>query len=296
MATLKTIRTRIASVKNTQKITKAMKMVSAAKLRRAQTRLINARPYADKMKEILSRVVSLMENKSHPLFEKREKVKVVQYLILTSDRGLCGGFNGNLLRRIEKVLLEKQKLSSEQSPLEVKVDLVGRRGRDYFRSRHRKPDQFLTGFPEDMPFEQALKMANDFISGYREGKFDELYLVYNYFRSAISQEIRIEKILPLETPSSKESESSEYLPQHLYEPSQSEVLEKLIPRALAITIRRAFLESTAGEYGARMVAMDNATRNSSDMIFNLTLQMNRLRQAAITKELMDIVNGAESLK
>jgi len=313
MATLKTIRTRIASVKNTQKITKAMKMVSAAKLRRAQTRLINARPYADKMQEILSRVVRLMEDKSHPLFEKREKVKVAQYFILTSDRGLCGGFNGNLLRRIEKVLQEKsmggiggrENSTPDFKPasgfasaggLEVKVDLVGRRGRDYFRSRHRELDQFLTGFPEDMPFEQTLKMANDFISGYREGKFDELYLVYNYFRSAISQEIRIEKILPFEVSSSKESESFEYLPQHLYEPSQAEVLEKLIPRALAIMIRRAFLESTAGEYGARMVAMDNATRNSSDMIFNLTLQMNRLRQAAITKELMDIVNGAESLK
>ena len=291
MATLKTIRKRISSVKNTQKITKAMKMVSAAKLRRAQNRLINARPYANKMQEVLTNLFRLLpeqELKSHPLLQKREEVKAAEFLIITSDRGLCGGFNGNLLRRIDHVLKEKNEVIPQ-----VRITVSGRRGRDYFRARKKEPDQFITGIPEDVPFEKTLEMAQDLITGYKEGRFDEFYIVYNYFRSAISQEIRIEKLLPFEfTP----EESTTYLPSHIYEPSRAEVLNDLIPRSLAIMIRRAFLESIAGEYGARMVAMDNATSNSSDMIYDLTLQMNRLRQAAITTELMDIVNGAEALK
>lgn len=291
MATLKTIRKRIGSVKNTQKITKAMKMVSAAKLRRAQNRLINARPYANKMQEVLNNLFRLLpeeELKAHPLLQQREEIKAAEFLIITSDRGLCGGFNGNLLRRIDHVLKEKNKIIPE-----VRITVSGRRGRDYFRARKKEPDQFLTGMPEDVPFEKTLEMAQDLIAGYKEGRFDEFYIVYNYFRSAISQEIRIQRLLPFEfTP----EESTTYLPSHIYEPSRAEVLNDLMPRSLAIMIRRAFLESIAGEYGARMVAMDNATSNSSDMIYDLTLQMNRLRQAAITTELMDIVNGAEALK
>lgn len=289
MATLKTIRKRITSVKNTQKITKAMKMVSAAKLRRAQMRLMNARPYAEKMQSLLSQMVRLIEGEPHPIFKKKESVKKVQFLILTSDRGLCGGFNGNLLRRIEKVLREKNQICEE-----VKINIVGRRGRDFFRARHREPDQIMPSYPEDMPFEKSYELGEKLIQEYQDGVFDEFYLVYNFFKSAISQEVRIQRILPFEVPAAKETE--DFIPEYLYEPSKEEVLAKLIPNALAIVIRRAFLESTAGEYGARMVAMDNATSNSSDMIGSLTLQMNRLRQAAITKELMDIVNGAESLK
>lgn len=268
-----------------------MKMVSAAKLRRAQNRLINARPYANKMQEVLTNLFRLLpeqELKSHPLLQKREEAKAAEFLIITSDRGLCGGFNGNLLRRIDHVLKEKNEVIPQ-----VRITVSGRRGRDYFRARKKEPDQFITGIPEDVPFEKTLEMAQDLITGYKEGRFDEFYIVYNYFRSAISQEIRIEKLLPFEfTP----EESTTYLPSHIYEPSRAEVLNDLIPRSLAIMIRRAFLESIAGEYGARMVAMDNATSNSSDMIYDLTLQMNRLRQAAITTELMDIVNGAEALK
>lgn len=290
MATLKSIRTRIASVKNTQKITKAMKMVSASKLRRAQTRLINARPYVSRMQETLGQLLQFIEGVPHPIFEKREQVKKIEVMILTSDRGLCGGFNSNLLRRVEAFIREKR-----ANVEEVKISVVGRKGREYFRARKREPDNIVTGLPEDMPFEQALKMAGDFVTGYQEGKFDELYLAYNYFKSAISQEIRIEPLLPLSL-SSTSSSSKDYVPEYLYEPSRQKVLENLLPRALAAAIRRAFLESVAGEYGARMVAMDNATNNSREMIFDLTLQMNRLRQAAITTELMDIVNGAEALK
>jgi F-type H+-transporting ATPase subunit gamma len=287
MATQKSIRKRIASVRNTQKITKAMKMVAAAKLRRAQARLVNARPYAEKTGELLSQMVRLIEGEPHPIFVRREPARKAEFLVLTSDRGLCGGFNGNLLRRVEDFLKGKQ-------ATEIRISTVGRKGRDFFRARRRELQQVLTGIAESFSFEQALKMAEELIAGYQEERFDEFYLVYNYFRSAISQEIRIDRLLPLNV--APAAPAGVYLPEYLYEPSRKELLEKLVPRGLAVVIHRAFLESVAGEYGARMVAMENATNNCNDMIYRLTLQMNRLRQAAITKELMDIVNGAESLK
>src|SRR3989338_4593733 len=288
MATPKTIRKRIASVRNTQKITKAMKMVAAAKLRRAQTRLVNARPYANKMNELLAHMVDLIGEKGHPIFQKREETKAAEFLILSSDRGLCGGFNGNLLRRVETFLKEKTSVC----PV-VRVSVMGRKGRDFMKSRKRELEKLLPAVREDLRFEESLKLAEDLVAGYTEGRFDEFYLVYNYFRSAISQEVRIERLLPLEFPARPETG---YLPEYLYEPSREALLKDLVLRALATIIHRAFLESVTGEFAARMVAMDNATNNSKEMIYDLTLQMNRLRQAAITKELMDIVNGSESLK
>ncbi len=291
MATLRDIRKRIVSVRNTQKITKAMKMVAAAKLRRAQLRLINARAYSDKMKSLINDMVVLMEKPPHGIFEPREEVKKAEFLIITSDRGLCGGFNGNLLRRTEATIRE-----SQQRYESVRLAVIGRKGRDFFRSRHREPDQLISGIQESLPFDEALRMAEEIIQGYQEGRFDEFYLAYNYFKSAISQEIRIEKILPFAKPEKSDAGEALYVPEYLYEPSQTALLEKLVPRALATVIRRAYLESVAGEFGARMMAMDNATSNCVDMIGSLTLLMNRIRQAAITKELMDIVNGAEALK
>lgn len=295
MATLKTIRKRIISVKNTQKITKAMKMVAAAKLRRAQTRLINARPYSTKMNDLLGNMVKLIGPKAHPIFQSREEVKKAEFLILTSDRGLCGGFNGNLLRRIDAYLKEQKTKTPE-----ITLTVVGKKGRDFFRSRKREPENIITGIPDNFPFEEALKIAEHQIAGYQEGRFDEFYLVYNFFRSAISQETRIERILPLSFQPDPEGAaaqpSDKYVPEYIYEPSRQAILEKLIPRAVATIIHRAFLESIAGEFGARMMAMENATNNSKEMIASLTLEMNRLRQAVITTELMDIVNGAESLK
>ena len=292
MATLKTIRKRIASVKNTQKITKAMKMVAAAKLRRAQTRLIGARPYAGKMNELLANMVKLIGPKAHPIFQARDEVKSAEFLVLTSDRGLCGGFNGNLLRKVETFLKDQQTKIPD-----IRVTVVGKKGRDFFRSRKREPQNVITGVPDNYPFEEALKTAQDLIAGYQEGRFGEFYLVYNFFRSAISQEVRIEKILPLSfEPAKPDASGDKYVPEYVYEPSRQAILDKLVPRAVATVIHRAFLESTAGEFGARMMAMENATNNSKEMIGNLTLQMNRLRQAVITTELMDIVNGAESLK
>ena len=284
MATLKSIRKRIASVRNTQKITKAMKMVAAAKLRRAQGRLISARPYASKMEELLGSLAALAGD--HPLLKPHETAARAEFLILTSDRGLCGGFNGNLLRRVEDFLA-----TSAPSYEEARVRVVGKKGRDFFRARRRELASVETGLYDRFTFENALQMAGDFLSGYREGKFDHFYLVYNRFKSAISQEIRIDRILPIEP-----KPAEEYLPEYLYEPARQELLDSVLPRGIATLVYRAFLESMAGELGARMAAMESATNNCTDMIYRLTLQLNRARQAAITRELMDIVNGAEALK
>ena len=284
MATQKVIRKRITSVKNTQKITKAMKMVSAAKLRRAQTRLADARPYFQGMESLLRYAATLAGD--HPLFEGREPVKKASFLILTSDRGLCGGFNGNLLRKIDNYLRD------EKFPYqEVQVHMIGKKGRDFFKARGRELTSIEIGLYDKFQFENAVKIANDLMSGYAENKFDHFFLVYNRFKSAIDQEAQIQKILPIEP-----APIEEYLPEYLYEPSKGEILETLVPRGLAALIYRAFLESIAAEFGARMTAMESATSNCTDMIQKLTLKLNRVRQAAITKELMDIVNGAEALK
>ncbi len=288
MATLKSIRTRIHSVKNTQKITKAMKVVAAVKLRRAQSRLIASRPYVAKIQELLASMAQLIEGCPHPVFETREEVKKIEVMVVTSDRGLCGGFNNNLLRRVDAFLREKR--TSLES---VKVTVLGRKGREYLRARKVEPEISLPAIREDVPFDEAFKTANDLIQGFQSKRFDEFYLAYNYFHSAISQEVRIEKVLPLSLP---EVKFDHYVPEYIYEPSRDAVLSQLVPRAIAMVLRRAMLESVAGEHGARMMAMDNATTNSKELIFDLTLEMNRIRQAAITTELMDIVNGAESLK
>ena len=283
MATLKQIRKRIASVKNTQKITKAMKMVAAAKLRRAQTRLVNARPYCQRMEELLGSVASL--SAGHPLLANRESADRAEFLILTSDRGLCGGFNGNLLRRIDEFLKTGPAYS------QARIHMIGKKGRDYFRARHREPASVETGRYDRFGFDEALRMAGDLIRDYQEEKFDHYYLVSNHFKSALAPEIKIDRLIPLEP-----RPITGFVPEYLYEPDRPTILASLLQRGLATRIYRAFLESMTAEFAARMAAMESATNNCSDMIYRLTLTLNRLRQAAITKELMDIVNGAEALK
>ncbi|MBI4374032.1 MAG: ATP synthase F1 subunit gamma [Deltaproteobacteria bacterium] len=290
---MKTIRKRNASVKNTQKNTKSMKMVAAAKLRRAQTRLMNARPYAEQVEALLGNIARMVPH--HPLFKKRDEVKRAEFLILTSDRGLCGGFNGNLLRKIESFLRDKTSpegaLKTQAPYEEIRIHMVGKKGRDFFKARGRELATVETGLYDGMSFEKALKMAQAVLSGYEEGKFDHFYLVSNRFKSAISQEVRIDRLLPIEP-----KPLERYLPEYIYEPSSQELVGQILLRGFATIIHRAFLESVASEVGARMAAMENATNNCSDMIYRLTLQLNRARQATITKELMDIVNGAEALK
>ena len=296
MASLRFIRTRIRSVRNTQKITKAMKMVAAAKLRRAQDAVVRARPYAqliDEMLAQLSRARAEADLPPHPLMAVRPACRV-ELLLMTSDRGLCGGFNSNIIRRGQRFLVE------EGSRFErIQFSTVGRRGRDFARKRGIETRKDYVGFFGRLRYAQAREVAEDLIKAYEQDELDAVYLLYNEFKSAIVQQISLVQLLPLQPRSQAPTPSGEkgfIRPEHVFEPSRPEVLQALIPRFLAMQIWRALLESEASEHGARMTAMDSATKNASEMIGRLTLDYNRARQAAITKELMEIVSGAEALK
>jgi F-type H+-transporting ATPase subunit gamma len=295
MASLRTIRTRIKSVRNTQKITKAMKMVAAAKLRRAQEAVVRARPYAqliDEMLSALSRAPAETDLPAHPLMRVRP-IRRVEVLLMTSDRGLCGGFNSNVIRRGQRFLVE------EGADLEkVQFSTVGRRGREFAKKKGLASRKDYAGFFGKLRFANAKEIADDLIHAYLADELDAVYILYNEFKSAISQQISLKQLLPILPPEqSKAADSRAMQPvPHLYEPSRHQVLRELLPRHLAMQVWRALLESEASEHGARMTAMDAATKNASEMIGSLTLQYNRARQAAITKELMEIVSGAEALK
>ena len=296
MASLRFIRTRIRSVRNTQKITKAMKMVAAAKLRRAQDAVVRARPYAELIDEMLASLASARadaELPPHPLMAVRP-LRRVEVVLMTSDRGLCGGFNSNIIRRGQRFLVE------EGSRFErIQFSTVGRRGRDFARKRGIDTRKDYVGFFGRLRYAHAREIADDLIQAYEKDELDAVYLLYNEFKSAMVQQISLVQLLPLQPRAETKrgpGEKGFITPEHLYEPSRPEVLRALIPRFLAMQIWRALLESEASEHGARMTAMDSATKNASEMIGRLTLDYNRARQAAITKELMEIVSGAEALK
>jgi F-type H+-transporting ATPase subunit gamma len=274
-------------VRNTRQITRAMKLVAAAKLRRAQDRVVAARPFAEKIAEVLSRVVARADAFGQPLLARRE-VRRAELLVVASDRGLCGGFNANILRLAEKFLLER-----EPEGIEVTISVVGRKARDYYRRRRREPRHLVADQRREPDFALAADLGNDLITQFREEKTDEVWLLYSEFRSAISQRPTLKRIFPVEDlAASPETAGADYK----YEPSADAVLEALLPRYVHVQIFRALLESAASENGARMTAMDSATNNASEMIDRLTLLYNRARQAAITKELVEIVSGAEALK
>jgi F-type H+-transporting ATPase subunit gamma len=287
MATLKTIRKRISSVRNTQQITKAMKMVSAAKLRRAQDAAVAARPYAEKMTELLRNVSARVSSAAHPLLDAREERKIL-LVLFTSDRGLCGGYNANLVRAAEAFI-------RNNSGKEVELALVGRKGADYFRRRRAGIVDRYTGILATPPDELAGEIGQKLIARFVNGEFDAVYILYSRFRSALSQVPTLEKLLPVALAQTSESEA-EQLTEYLYEPGIEQLLASLLPRITHVALQRALLEATASEHGARMTAMDSATGNASKMIGSLTLQMNRARQASITRELMEIVGTAEALK
>lgn len=290
MASLKSIKKRIGSVKNTQKITKAMKMVAAAKLRRAQSAAFNARHYTNAVRGLVSRLVTANSGLSHPLMKGPEKVATREYLVLTSDRGLCGGFNGNLLRRLGEAIE-----TSRKEGVEARCRVVGKKGRDYFKSKSWDLHESITDLYDNLDRSVAEELAKVASHRFQSGKADEVWLVYNYFRSAMVQEVTFHKILPCSAPT-VESGQSEKPIDYIYEPSAEGVLDKLLNESLVALTYQSFLESIASELAARMTAMDNATNNASDMIGYLTLKYNRARQAAITRDLMDIVNGAEALR
>jgi len=286
MASLKVIRKRIASVKSTQQITKAMKMVSAAKLRRAQEAATQARPYADKLGELMRNVAARAEEGAHPLLATPEEEKTTDLLLVTSDRGLCGGFNSNLVRKAEAFIRERS------GGTRVRLTVVGRKGFDYFKRRDAEiveKQVNLLGGPDHA---LAMHLARGFARSFSSRATDSVYVLYMQFCSALSQTPTLERLLPIGGRVAETGTPTEYI----YEPNLRALLDRLLLQSIVTRIDHAFLESIASEHGSRMTAMDSATNNASDMIDRLTLQMNRARQAAITTELMEIVGGAEALK
>ncbi|BFU95096.1 MAG: ATP synthase gamma chain [Nitrospira sp.] len=292
MPSLQSLRRKIAAFKNTQKITKAMKMVAAAKLKRSQDRILAARPYAHKMRSVLGNLSQRVNRTAHPLLRKHEGRKV-EVLVVTSDRGLCGGFNGNITRKSAEFVRQ-----CEARGLQVNLSIVGRKGRDYFRRRTWTIRQEWTGVFDKLSFEHAIDIGDDLSRNFVEGTFDELYVVYNEFKSAIQQRVIVEKLFPIDAAAEFGSAQTAGTTggSYLYEPDEAELLSALVPKHVQVQAYRVLLESAAAEHGARMAAMDGATRNAGQLIRKVTLYYNKTRQAAITKELMDIVGGAEALK
>ncbi len=290
MANLRAIRKRIGSVKSTQQITKAMKMVSAAKLKRSQDAIVAARPYARKMREVVQSLASRAGEGAHPLLAAGEG-KRLALLVVTSDRGLCGGFNSNLLRATNRFLRDH-----EGGYEQIVLFTVGRKARDFFRRRQAEIRKEYVNILGSLSYADAETLSHDLVGGFLSGEFDEVQIVFNEFRSAISQVVRFEKLFPIAIEAGEAGAAAGSEVDYLYEPSRKEILATLLPKYVETQIFRVLLESVAGEHGARMTAMDSATNNAVDMISRLTLQMNRARQAAITKELMEIIGGAEALK
>jgi F-type H+-transporting ATPase subunit gamma len=288
MANLKSIKKRIVSVKNTRQITKAMKMVSAAKLRRAQENVVAARPYARKLSEVLQRLAQSQDGDGHPLLEKRVSEKALVILV-TSDRGLCGGFNANISKVAERFIKEH---TGEYS--EISLLTIGRKGYEFLKNRQTIRKNY-TGVLSTLNYQTAAMLAQEVIAGYLAGDYDEVFLYYNAFRSVMSQDITLQQLLPIVPPEAVGEEEAT-APEYIYEPSKAKLLAELLPKYIEVTMFKAMLESVASEHGARMTAMDSASKNATDMIGKLTLIYNRARQAAITTELMEIISGSESIK
>ncbi|MCA9497721.1 MAG: ATP synthase F1 subunit gamma [Nitrospirales bacterium] len=290
MANLQALRRKIGSVKNTQKITKAMKMVAASKLRRAQQRILAFRPYGQELRRVLANLSGRVNQAVHPLFQKRP-VKIIQVTVVTSDRGLCGAFNMNVIRKATQLIQE-----CEGTGAKVIVGVVGRKGNDYFRRRHwpiRNPNVNVF---ERLTYEHALEVGWGAVEAFTEGVFDEGYIVYNEFKNVVQQQVVVEKVFPIEPLEEFGAAETPSGGGYLYEPDQEDLLESLLPKYAQGQVYRILLESSAAEQSARMAAMDGATRNAGELIKHLSLKYNRSRQEAITKELMDIVGGAEALK
>ncbi len=291
MATLRDIQNRIKAVQNTQKITKAMKMVAAAKLRKVQTRMLDLRPYANKMQDVLNSLASGADRESHPLLALRTR-KTVEVVVFTSDRGLCGAFNTNILKAAQQTI-EKHKSDG----FEVSISTVGKKSRDYFKRKKISTRNSWTGISGNVLFSDAEKIANDIKENYINETMDEVVVVYNAFKSMVAQTVTESKLLPLSPEEAGDAEAApESSADFIYEPSMEAIFDSLIPRNVDTQIYRALLESSAAEEAARMSAMENATQSCDEMVSKLTLQFNKARQASITAELMDIVGGVEALK
>ncbi len=282
MANLKDIRDRIKSVKSIQQVTKAMKLVAAAKMRKAQERMEQARPYADHLAEVITSLLPDVDRSLLSLLDVRE-VKREALVVVTSDRGLAGAFNANIIRRAEEEI-------SETGQENVDLICIGRKGRDHFRVRGYEIIRDFTDFWSDLSFKHAVDFGGEIVSHFTDREVDRVRVLYSWFRNVATQEIRVEDLLPLTY-----EENSVKAVDRLYEPSKEGIVHSLIPRHLNVQMWKYLLESFAGEQASRMVAMDNATENAQEMIKNLTLDFNKARQAAITKEMLEIIGGAEAL-
>ena len=287
MATLRDIRRRIRSVQSTQKITRAMKLVAAAKLRRAQDRIVSARPYALKMAELMANLVAHTEGERHPLLARRASGRK-RLVIVTADKGLCGAFNSNILRASLAFL-------REQGETSVTLVVVGKKARDFYRRRQWTVKSEMLGFFDHLAYSHAEELASQLIASYLGEEVDEIHLMYNEFRSVAIQRVKREQLLPIE-PVAHAGEAAGAPADYIYEPNPEAILGALLPRHVTTQVFRALMESVAGEHGARMTAMESATKNAKEMIDVLTIQYNKARQERITKELLDIVGGAEALR
>jgi F-type H+-transporting ATPase subunit gamma len=285
MPALIDIRRRIRSVKSTQQVTRAMKMVSAAKLRRSQEAIFAARPFARKMLEVLNRMASRADPHAHPLLEDRGEGKVLA-VVITADKGLCGAFNANIIRTVSRFLAERPEL-------DVSFSLVGRKGRDHFRRRQVKVRSEHVGVLQALRFETARGIAADLVEAFTARDVDRVFLVHNEFKSVIQQPLVIDRLLPIERHVIRPEEEDSEL-DYLYEPEPASIFAEILPRHVEVQVWRALLESVAAEHAARMTAMDAATTNATELIDRLTLHMNKVRQAAITKEIIEVVSGAAS--
>jgi F-type H+-transporting ATPase subunit gamma len=294
MATLREIKRRITGVKNTQQITRAMKMVAAARLRRAQENIINARPYSRKIAQVLGHLLELEKGIENPLLEEREERKIA-IVVVTSDRGLCGGFNMNIIRRVEELLEEDYSEQFENG--NVEFYFVGKKGYDHFKNRGVKiAGTYLGIFSKQMDFSFAAKLVKELSEKYTEKEYDKVVVVFNEFKSIIQQNLTVEQFLPLVPEKLVGDEEEKLHAEYIYEPDKASIIHALIPKTLNSRMWRVFLESYAAELGARMTAMDMATENAKELIRTLQLTYNKERQAAITKEILEIVSGANALK
>jgi F-type H+-transporting ATPase subunit gamma len=296
MPSLLDIRRRVRAVKSTQQITKAMKMVAASRLRRAQERIQHARPYASQMLRVLNSLATRVDPTLHPLLDERRTPRAggkALLFVITADRGLCGSFNTNAIKAASTFIVENP-------ARETALGLIGRRGRDYFARRGFEVRYEQVNLFAALQFAHAKSIADAAVEAFTGGQVDSVYLVYNEFKSVMSQRIVVEKLLPIprldiEAPSGPQNAQAPPAIDYLYEPSPEALFDTLIPRHVEIQVFRALLESNAAFYAAQMTAMDAATRNSADMIEQLTLYMNKVRQAAITREIIEVVSGAGAL-
>ena len=284
MANLKNIQTQIKSVSSIQKVTKAMKMVAAAKLRRAQERMEKARPYSERLENLIGNLLMDADSSILPLLETRSDIQKHALLIITSDRGLAGSFNSNIIKKAEEEIAKVGKNNAV-------LICIGKKCYEYFNNRNYQIDYSYSETWNDLNYNQAIKIGNGLVSSYLENKFDSLSVIYNYFKNTASQEVLYNQLLPITFENNDEIKLNDII----YEPSKKELIQSLVPKFFNTEIWQCLLESFASEQAARMLAMDNATENAKDMISDLKLQFNKARQTAITTEMLEIVGGAEAL-